>query len=266
MKKKEVFDLLTREYSLVLATTTEEIEAVKEIREKVFSPKLSLSKQELNEKGFIFNKGDNQSLIFLLKNKKSGKYCGTIRVFFVNNTTEIKQIPMLEYGEVELYKKLQISYPICEISRLALVSDLAPYQDFSALKLRTYLSIGLMSTIGISVFLYKLNQIFSIMEPALDRILSRQGIYFNDIGPNVELYGKRAPYMIKRENLILESEEILGEITMYYLKEMCKNPEKLWYFVDNNPYLTRKDIEIERLCKLFKKYGDEIDIPRLLNG
>ena len=39
----------------------------------------------------------------------------------------------------------------------------------------------------------------------------------------------------------------MGQLTRYYLKELCKNPESFWQFIDNNPYLERSDIQLDRI-------------------
>ena len=103
-----------------------------------------------------------------------------------------------------------------------------------------------------------------MIEPSLHRILKRQGVNFNSIGKAIDYYGIRKPYMIKREKLISESKNILGEITLFYLKELCQNPEKFWQFIDNNPYLQHSDILLDKICQLFEKHGDDVDIALLL--
>ena len=56
----------------------------------------------------------------------------------------------------------------------------------------------------------------------------------------------------------------MGVVTRYYIKELCQKPEKLWDFIDNNPYLERSDIHLDKICKLFNKYGDDVDLALLL--
>ena len=264
MIDQQILHLLTQEYTLVMATDDNDIESVKEIRRKTLLPAYQNLAEIKDEDQFLYNKDDEQSFIYLLRHNPSGEYVGTIRVFFVNHRTPIQQIPLQMYGHVEGVEPLVAQYPVCEISRLALASDLPSYENISALRLRTYLTVGLMSTIGTNIFLYHSNNIFSIMEPALHRILKRQGINFHPIGPAVEYYGKRIPHMIKREELITESKDILGEITLFYLKELCRSPEKFWQFIDRHPYLERSDIHLDRICELFKLHGDAVDIPFLL--
>jgi hypothetical protein len=260
----QILHLLTQEYTLVMAMDEKDIALVKEVRQKTLLPVYQHHAEIKDEDRFLYNEDDEQSFIYLLRHNPSGEYVGTIRVFFVNHRTPIRKIPMQMYGHVEGIESLVAQYPVCEISRLALAPNLPSYENISALRLRTYLTVGLMSTIGTNIFLYHSNNIFSIMEPALHRILKRQGINFHPIGPAVEYYGKRIPHMIKREELITESKDILGEITLFYLKELCRSPEKFWQFIDRHPYLERSDIHLDRICELFKLHGDAVDIPFLL--
>jgi hypothetical protein len=116
----------------------------------------------------------------------------------------------------------------------------------------------------ISFFLYPPIKVFAFMEDALYRILKRQDVRFEKIGEPVDLHGLRTPYAIRREILLGETEGTMSSITRYYLKEMCQDPEKLWKFVDDNPYLNRSDLQIERICKLFEEHGEEVDISLLL--
>jgi len=260
----QIFHLLTQEYSLILATDFQDIKAVKSVRRKTLLPAYQDLAEIKDVDHFLYNQDDEQSFIYLLRHNPSQEYVGTIRVFFVNQKTPLKKIPMQIYGNVKDIDHLVSQYPVCEISRLALASDLPAYQDMSALRLRTYLTIGLMSTIGINTFLYPSNNIFSIMEPALHRLLKRQGINFHPIGAAVEYYGMRIPHMIKREKLITESKDMLGKITLFYLKELCNTPDRFWEFIDSHPYLDRSDIHLDQICKLFDRYGEQADIPLLL--
>ena len=264
MSNEEVFYLLTKEFSLVLATSKEDLLSVKEIRREILLSKYQNFATIEDEDLFLFNKDDEQSFIYLLRHNTTQTYIGTIRVFFINSSTPIQEMPMQKDGHVEDIKHFTKNLPICEVSRLALSNTLPEYKDLSALRLRTYLTMGLMSTIGINIFLYKYTNVFSIMEPALHRILTRQGVNFKSIGEVVDYYGMRMPYAIEREKLIGESENILGQLTLFYLKKLCQNSDKFWQFIENNPYLEHSDIQLDRICQLFEEHGDDVDIPLLL--
>ncbi|WP_295420962.1 acyl-homoserine-lactone synthase [Sulfurovum sp.] len=265
MQLEEVFNLLTQEYTLVLATTKEDFSSVKEVRREILLPKYRNFATIEDEDLFLFNQDDRQSFIYLLQHKETKQYVGTVRIYFVNNHTAQKILPMERYTHSRQIKQLSQALPVCEISRLALSRKLVKHKNFSALQLRTYLSLGLMIATRINAFLYDYATIFSIMEPSLERLLKRQNANFKQIGEAVDYYGMRAPFTIKRKKLLHETEENVGQITRYYLKQLCQNPEPFWQFIDNNPYLERSDIQLDRICQLFKEYGEDVDLE-LLSG
>ena len=264
MSQKQIFKLLTEEYTLLLATNEKDFQAVKEVRAEVFSPKFKMSPKILEKKGYLFSQDDEQSFIYLLQHNVTKKYVGTVRVFFINKHTPVKKMPMEKDGKVENLDYLTQTLPICEISRLALSNTLTKHKDFSALQLRTNLAMLLMTATRINFFLYHYTTIFSIMELSLDRILRRQGVRFQQIDRPVDYYGMCTPFSIERKKLLRDTEHTMGKVTRHYLKRFCQNPEKFWDFIDNNPYLERSDIHLDKICKLFSEYGDDVDLSLLL--
>ncbi|MBD3790196.1 MAG: hypothetical protein IE885_07520 [Campylobacterales bacterium] len=264
MSGYDAFEILTKEYSLKLATGNKDFEAVKEVRAEVFAPKYKMSREYLENKGYLFSNDDHQSFIFLLQHRPTGRYVGTVRNFFINSKTTVQHMPMQKDGHVEGIERLTQALPICEISRMALSNDLPSYKNLSQLQLRTYLTLGLMIATRINFFLYRYATIFAIMEPSLHRILSRQGVNFEQIGEPVDYYGMRTPFAIERNKLLNETEAFMGTITRHYLKQLCNDPKPFWDFIDNNPYLDRSDIRLDKICELFKSYGEDVDHALLL--
>jgi len=264
---KKTFHLLTKEYSIILATTPKHLQAVKDIRAEVFVSRLEMSLAELESRNFLINKDDEQSFIYLLQHNATKKYVGSVRVIFINKHTPIQIMPMQRDGKVKDLEHLTKDLPICEISRLALIKTLPEHKDFSMSQLRTLLSMALMSATRINFFLYHYSRIFAIMERSLHRILKRQSVAFEPIGDAVDYYGVRFPFVIKKENYLIageKTEDTMGQLTRYYLKELCKNPESFLQFIDNNPYLERSDIQLDRICQLFKEFGDDVSMEELL--
>ena len=258
-----IYHLLTQEYTLKLAITQQDIEAVKQVRKEALLPAYQNLADIQDEDAFLYNKDDEQSFIYLLYHNKTQRYVGTIRLFFVNDRTPIQQIPMQIYGHVKGVENLVAEHPVYEVSRLALSPHIEPYGKLSALHLRTYLTIGLMSALGINAFIYPCEHIFAIMEPALHRILKRRNMNFEAIGPAVEYYGARIPHLISRKDLILRSEEIPRKITLHYLRKLCNTPEPFLTFIDTHPYLQRSDISLDHLCVLLEQSTEEDTISFL---
>lgn len=261
------FNLLTKEYTIILATTPHHLQVVKDIRSEVFVSRLNLSLAELEARNFLMNKEDGQSFIYLLQHKLTKKYVGSVRVIFINEHTPVKVMPMQRDGKVEGIEHLTKDLPICEISRLALIKNVPEHPDYPMNQLRTLLSMALMCATRINFFLYHYDKIFAIMERSLHRILKRQSVSFVPIGDAVDYYGVRFPFVIKKENFLIAGEKTegsMGKLTKYYLKELCKDPQSFWQFIDNNPYLERSDIHLDRICQLFKEYGDDVSMELLL--
>lgn len=259
--------LLTKEYSLSLATTQEDFEAVKKVRSDVFVHRYSQYPDLKQAKWFLFSQDDRQAFIYLLRHNETGKYVGSVRVFFINEHTPVQIMPMQRDGKVKDIEHLTQDLPICEISRLALIKNIPEHPDYPMNQLRTLLSMALMSATRINFFLYHYDKIFAIMERSLHRILKRQGVAFEPIGDAVDYYGVRFPFVIKKENFLtagVKTEGSMGKLTKYYLKELCKDPQSFWQFIDNNPYLERSDIQLDRICQLFKEYEDDVTMEHLL--
>lgn len=262
-----VLHLLTVEYSLILATSREHLQAVKDIRAEVFVSRLKMSVSELESRNFLINQDDKQSFIYLLQHNATKKYVGSVRLIFVNEHTPTQTIPIERDGLVSGIEHLTKDKPICEISRLALTKTLPKHNDFSMSQLRGYLSLALMSATRINFFLYHYAKIFAMMERSLHLILKRQGVSFEPIGDAVDYYGLRFPFVIKKENFLMageKTEDTMGQLTRYYLKELSNNPESFWQFIDNNPYLKRSEIHLDRISQLFKEYGDDVTMELLL--
>ena len=251
------------EYRILLVSTEEEIAAVREIRREVYGKKFSLGDEALEAQGFIWNEEDRQSFIYLLEHIPSSTYVGTTRLTFVRNNTPIQALSMQQHG-VKKLEGFDTNTAAVEVSRFALSSQHIAGIETVDSTLRNILSLELMIAVRLTLFLYPSPHVFSFMERSLYVLLRRRRTYFRKIGPSVNVLGERTPYYIEREKLLADTERLSDQGTRYYLKEFCKNPGKLWAFVDGNPYLDRSDIRLEYLCEIFEKYGDDADVSLLI--
>lgn len=266
MPYDEIFTLLTHDYSLVHASTQKDFVQVKALRKEVFSKKFKLSEETLEEEGYIFNKEDAQSFIYLLKHNHSDTYVGTVRIFFINSKTPLQYLAMQTIGKVSGIDTYTKNVPLAEISRMCLKDSLPSHQKYSLLQVRTVLAYALMVMTRINFFLYQPAIVFATMEPSLERLLSRQNVFFEQISEPIEFYGITTPYAVERNKLLKETESTMGTVTRHYLKQLCENSNSFWEYIDKHPYLTRDDIELDRIDRLFKKYGEGVDISLLLDN
>ena len=106
------------------------------------------------------------------------------------------------------------------------------------------------------------------MERSLHRILKRQSVAFEPIGDAIDFHGVRFPFVIKKEDYLIagqKTEESMGQLTRFYLKELSKNPKSFWEFIDNNPYLERSDIQLDRISQLFNEFGEDVSMEQILD-
>jgi len=261
--KNDIFNLLTQEYQLKLVINQNDISELKDIRSRTLLKVYEKQAHIEDVEHFLYNQDDEQSFNYILTHTASNSVVGTIRLYFLNDKTPLQQIPMQIYGKVQDIQHLVDQHPVCEISRLALARELPKHDTLSALRLRTYLTIGLFSTVSSNIFLYKYKNVFSIMEPALHRLLTRQGVDFKCIGKGVEYFGERFPHIISREKLITKTNDALLDISMFYLKELVSNPKNFIEYINNHPYLSRDDVMIEKLIDIFKTKPD-VTVEELL--
>ncbi|MEO1953885.1 MAG: hypothetical protein ABGW74_04200, partial [Campylobacterales bacterium] len=66
MKDRKIFDLLTKEYSLKLVITKQDIDSLKEIRQKVLLPAYEKHTHIEDIDKFLYNQDDEQSFIYIL--------------------------------------------------------------------------------------------------------------------------------------------------------------------------------------------------------
>jgi len=260
----KVFHLLTVEYSLILATTQEHFQAVKDIRNDVI---VNHYPDVEETKKYVFSQDDKQSFTYLLRHNATKRYIGSVRIFFANKHTPSQKIPMEKDLHIKDIERLTQDLPICEVSRFALTHDQITHDEFSGLQLRTYLSLALMCATRINFLLYDYSKMFAIMERSLHRILKRQSVAFEPIGDSIDFHGMRFPFVIHKEDVamgIKNTEKSMGKLTRYYLQALCKNPDSFWQFIDNNPYLERSDIHLDQICQIFKEHGEDVSMVRLV--
>jgi N-acyl amino acid synthase of PEP-CTERM/exosortase system len=230
---------MTQTYSLILATTQKEFNAVKALRKEVLLEKYKHFASIEDEEAFAWDSSDEQSFLYLLQHRETGRYVGTIRVFFVNSMTPISELPMEHYTHAPRIKELKHHLPVCEISRFALSRNLANDRNGSALWTRIQLSQLLMVGIRLTVMIYPFNAIFAIMEHSLARLLRKHGAHFEQIGESVDYYGMRTPFFINRDKLLKDT--LHGkDISCFYLHYFMVETDMLDRFITQNPYITKE--------------------------
>ncbi len=230
---------MTQSYHLILATTQEEFDAVKALRKEVLFEKYRHFASIEDEEAFAWDSSDEQSFLYLLQHRETGRYVGTIRIFFINALTPLQEMPMEHYTHAPRISALKSKLPVCEISRFALSMDIPQYENMSALWVRMHLSLLLMIGTRITAKIYPFHTIFAIMEHSLARLLRKQSAYFEQIGESVDYYGMRTPFAIDPDRLLNDTIQTEA-VSCFYLHRFLEKNGMLDRFIAQNPYVTRE--------------------------
>ncbi|OYY95835.1 MAG: hypothetical protein B7Y41_00675 [Hydrogenophilales bacterium 28-61-23] len=154
---------------------------------------------------------DERSDHYLLRHRRTGVYAATARLI-LPNALDV-QVPY----PIELHCSLDqritdadIRSQLGEISRFAVskvfkrrigeigkpsgvAEDIQIYFEEDERRVLPHISLGLFAAVMRMVHDHKITHCYAVMEPALLRLLSRFGMVFNRIGPDVEYHGNRVP-------------------------------------------------------------------------
>ena len=236
---QNAYMLMTSVYRLVLAHTSTHFKAVKALRKEVLLEKYRNFATIEDEEAFAWDESDEQSFLYLIEHRESGRFVGTIRVFFINERTPLQKMPMEHYTYAPRIAELKSKLPVCEISRFALSKNLPTFQNRHALWIRTHLSLLLMIGTRITAQVYPFAMIFAIMEHSLARLLRYQHAYFEQIGESVDYYGLRTPFVVEPQKLIAET-SATEEISRFYRERFCAPEGDIRRFITKNPYLSQE--------------------------
>ncbi len=244
MLDHEAYAFMTQTYRLVLATTPEHIDAVKALRKEVLLEKYRHFANIEDEERFAWDESDTQAFIYLLQHQKSGRYVGTIRVFFINDATPLKEMPMEHYSHAPRIAELKAALPVCEISRFALSAELPKEAEHTAQWVRIHLSLLLMIGTRITAQIYPFKMIFAIMEPSLARLLRWQKAHFEQIGSEVDYYGTTIPFAIERDTLLSDT-FATQRVSCYYLDQFSQQGGSLEHFLAQCPYIDAEMLNLD---------------------
>ena len=170
---------------------------------------------------------DEVAVHFLLKDRKTGCFLGTMRLIRSGVSGEIKSIPLESaYGGGYFNEQLnpsELRGGCCEVSRIAMLSS---YSASSKLWERHGAQFNRLVGGGarglyfaclayIDLMEEKMEHIFCLMENRLAIRLNKLGFPFIRVGTSVNFRGSRAPFYLHRSHA---AESLQGEERMLYLR------------------------------------------------
>lgn len=159
---------------------------------------------------------DSRALHSLVVDRTSGAATGTVRLILPDPETPCDSFPIQHVCRHPL-PSLSSGSKAAEISRFAISKKIRRMAEQSLVPVPASADDNPVATakaMKCSLTLLLMHEIvrmsrengvtdwFAVMEPALLRLLSRFGIHFNPVGPQVEYHGLRQPCYAKAEELL----------------------------------------------------------------
>lgn len=229
----DLYNSFQKFFEIVIADTTELLEKVYGIRYQVLCVEKRLPGFDADQCPDMLETDDydHHSSHALLKYRPTGAYIGTVRLILEDSSEPDKLLPVELYGHSDPELCDIKSLPrkqTAEISRFVVVSQFdrrkgeerrkgerrKALSSASINKIvsherrgtdrRSALNIALVLMAGVVRMSkkYGIRNWLSVMDPALNRLLSYDGLEFNPIGPPVNYHGMRRPYFVKVEEVL----------------------------------------------------------------
>ncbi len=229
----DLYNSFQKFFEIIMADTAELLEKVYRIRYQVLCVEKRLPGFDPEHCPGMLEKDnyDPHSSHILLKYRPTGDYIGTVRLILSDSSEPDKLLPVELYGQsdpklcdIRALPRQQTA----EISRFVVIGQFdrrrgedrrkgdrrKPVSNNANEKngtnerrgsdRRSALNIALVLMAGVVRMSkkYDIRNWLSVMDPALNRLLSYDGLEFNPIGPPVNYHGIRRPYFVRVEEVL----------------------------------------------------------------
>lgn len=237
MDRNDLVNHFEHYFEYTVAKTPEERREVFQLRYDVYCTEYGYEDPSDHPDGQEQDEFDESALICTVRHNHTGRLAGCFRIILPGVETSAPEILQIELDCAEkLYKDGRLNpdlHPnnlrrdsICEVSRLAIHADFRKRPGerksrFGALDWlnhlpdgqhlahqRTFplLSSSLFSAVAYTCSRLERDHIYAVMEPRLARLLTREGIRFQQIGEIMDYHGEeRAVYYNSLEKFVLET-------------------------------------------------------------
>jgi len=173
---------------------------------------------------------DERADHYLLRHRRTGMFAATARLILPSPIDVAAPYP------IELHCPLDLSITdtsvrtrLGEISRFAVskvfkrrigelgslagvADDVEIYFEEDERRVLPHISLGLFAAVMRMVHEHRITHCYAVMEPALLRLLSRFGMVFNRIGPDVDYHGIRVPCITTAEEALPNIKKIAPSV------------------------------------------------------
>lgn len=199
-------DLYKKWFDILPATSPDLVRESQRLRYQVYCVETGFENISSFPDGYESDQYDERSVCSLLIHKPSGAIAGTVRLILPDDDPVANPIPAMavsdalrELDEADLPRRRT-----GEISRFAISKQFrqrredtlipALYEAAGAAgdqRVIPHITLGLMQAILRMSIERQVDDLAIIVEPALDRLIRKLGIYFAPVGPLIEHHGRR---------------------------------------------------------------------------
>lgn len=218
-------------FELIAADTPELKKEVFHLRYQVYCLELKLPGFEpwRFSRELEIDEYDARSVHYLMRHLPSGKMAGTVRLVLADPKDPNRPFPIEVFAADHFYRSVidPIKLPrrhVAEISRLVLAKDFRSRKGEHCMAYGTGNNIRNIKVpegrrhfphpiLGLFVAVYRISAEYGIthlyagMEPTLNRMLVRFGMDLKPIGPDIEYYGPRQPYLGVADRMLAKIHE-----------------------------------------------------------
>lgn len=221
----DVSSIFNAAFDVELATTTEAINEVLEVRYQVYCIDRPFEDPDSFANGREHDNYDPRSVHALIRHRKTGESAATVRLVLAGKNPEGSDLPMegpcahLMSPQAQDVLASTPRHRIAEISRFAVsrefrrrlnesetatgISDQVTYTDTDdGQRALPYISLGLFAAILQMSVKQGVTHWVAAMPPAQLRLLSRYGIKFDHVGPSMDYHGRRRPAVTEAASLL----------------------------------------------------------------
>jgi N-acyl amino acid synthase of PEP-CTERM/exosortase system len=206
-------------YQFVSADTPELLNEVYRIRYQVYCVENQFEDPALNPGGIERDEYDDHSVHGLLLDRVSKAAVGTVRVIMHKPGARPGSLPFHKVCQADLHRADLLPYrTTAEFSRFAISKQLrrgAKGRTGTSIEAPgvgghiaiPHITVGLITAALRLCFANRVTHACAVMEPTLLRLLSRFGIHFEPLGPQVPYHGWRQPCFAKLATLMAGIEQ-----------------------------------------------------------
>ena len=213
------------ESEVLFADTKDLLEQAYRIRYRVYCEEFGFEQEAEQSPGLEIDQFDSFSHHYLIRCKATEQFVGTIRMVLPRSGSD-GRLPIEEkfggmISQGDWHPSNCCKSEQAEIGRLAVLKE---YRNLTLQNPELPRSLRLTPIVVIALYLavaaecrlnQRLQRAYLIVEPRLARHLKTLGVCFEQIGPGVNFRGKRAPFVMLRENW---NESFKGHIFELYRK------------------------------------------------